>query len=509
MDFKKRLVTTILALNVLINTLSACQSSEKYDTTKPSITYEDTTDDKILTIITSPYDGLTLNTDDQAFLSQTFTIDETDYDKQIIKDIPVNYPYQELYTEQYIGITPNLTNEDYLSNLLNTILQNNTAYQNRYHNNNYEATTDEFVKKIVDLIITEINDLGDTLDLRVVNNNLKNLKIFSTKGYVNGFYNQKNGVLGINENLLSSYDEDTLKDVIIHEIIHMLMGANEEELENSNYTERIGYLYKEDDKKINPYYWNWFLESSAESLSYEKTDLESPFVYATGIKTLETMRLANFDTTKDLENTLFTNDINTLYEYYSELDPSEVNAMFYAYNLVFNGLTGESLDFYQVLKEKGISIPSSEQDGFETSIKGDVCLSLSKVFYQNLLDKIVGKEVSVNDIFECISIFELEVSRQTWYQSKNAYLEDFLTGYNTIQEYFFNIMASKLGVDTNYIKELYYMFNKDVTLNNINISFLSNAENEYFNYINESRTGNKKDAILKVYSDNYQVNQER
>lgn len=57
-----------------------------------------------------------------------------------------------------------------------------------------------------------------------------------------------------------------------------------------------------------------------------------------------------------------------------------------------------------------------------------------------------------------------------------------------------------------YIKKLYYLFNNDASLSNINVSFLTDKENDFINYINESRIGNKKDAILKVYDDNFTNN---
>ena len=59
------------------------------------------------------------------------------------------------------------------------------------------------------------------------------------------------------------------------------------------------------------------------------------------------------------------------------------------------------------------------------------------------------------------------------------------------------------------LKSLYYMFNNDVALSNINVSFLSDKENYFINYINESRIGNKKDAVLKVYDDNFTNNLSR
>ena len=95
------------------------------------------------------------------------------------------------------------------------------------------------------------------------------------------------------------------------------------------------------------------------------------------------------------------------------------------------------------------------------------------------------------------------MSRQLWYQSKYDSLEIFLSGYAKVQEAFFASLSTNLGVNLNYIKELYYAYNKEVEIVDVNISWLTSDENAYLEYINTSRVGNKKDAIFKVYEDNF------
>jgi len=125
------------------------------------------------------------------------------------------------------------------------------------------------------------------------------------------------------------------------------------------------------------------------------------------------------------------------------------------------------------------------------------------LFYTNLIKRISGQNVSLSDLFSVISIFEMEISRQTWYQSKYASLESFLTGYNDIQNEFFELLSASYGIDLEELKELYYLFNNNYTISEVKCSFLTEEENLYFSNISASRAGDKKDAIFKVYNDYY------
>ena len=60
-----------------------------------------------------------------------------------------------------------------------------------------------------------------------------------------------------------------------------------------------------------------------------------------------------------------------------------------------------------------------------------------------------------------------------------------------------------MGVELDYIKELYYAYNNEIEITDVNIPWLTSDENAYLEYVNSSRVGNKKDAIFKVYEDNF------
>ena len=179
--------------------------------------------------------------------------------------------------------------------------------------------------------------------------------------------------------------------------------------------------------------------------------------------------------------------------------------MFYAHNILLTNSPGqEGARFYQALKNVyQIELSGSETRIFEENLKGSVALTESKMFYTSLLKRINNKSISLNEVFSVISVFELEISRQTWYQSKYGNLEEFLEGYNIIQEEFFGVLSINSGISIEEIKHLYYLYNANYSQEGVDVSFLSDKENTYLKYIVTSRTGNKKDAILKIYEDNY------
>ena len=534
---KKKILLTIITLNVLIAAIAthlgiknSNNTNKEVDTPKNDIIYEvpegpsreiiiDSNDEEKEIVIdeeVSNYENVTLSDYDQEVLSQSITANFSGFLDEVT-NINVEYLYSELYSgEHNLEVASvNVIDTDIIQNnqvnyeaLYNKVLENNATYMAEHNINNYKNTTDSLVSKVCKLISAEINDLLDgnqTIDRISLNHKLNDLKIFSYVSYSYGFYNQQNGVLAINEETLNAYDTTIINDVIGHEIVHLVQSASREELENANYLERLGYCYKTSDETFNPYNWSWFVEAAAEDYSYKFNGLDEPFVYPAEIKTIETMKLATFNVGSEFSDSLFSSDINTLYRLFgcvTEDDKKEIQKMFYAFTINYDdgpGLEGDNF-FQAVYPELG----DKEYSRTQTEIKGSACLSLSKIFYRDLANKISGQNVRVEDIFKVISIYELEISRQLWYQSKYPDLEIFLTGYVEIQEAFFNDLASSLAVSLDYVKELYYAYNNEVNITDVNISWLTSAENEYLEYINESRVGNKKEAIFKVYEDNYE-----
>ena len=530
---KRRILTTIIALNILITTLTGCLNRgntnnkvlDNVDVDLELSIFDEASGDTVIDPenneeVDITYDdgvtaNITLNDDDLNFLSQSVVGNYSDAVSEIAS-IKTEYLYSDLYTDVYnlnINYVDSKDTDIIINNqvnydaLYNKVLTNNASYMLENNITNYKNTTDSLVARVCKLIVNQINDLLNdnvTIDRISLNHKLNDLKIFSYVSYSYGLYNQENGVLAINEQTLNSYGSDITNSVIGHEIIHLVQSASVEELESANYLERFGYCYKTSNDTFNPYNWTWFIEAAAEDYSYHFYNLDEPFVYPTEIKTIETMRLATFNTGNEFSDSLYSSDINTLYNLFdcqTDEERQEIERMFYAFTINYNDSPGQEGDnFYEQLHAK---LGTDEYDRVKQELKGSACLTLSKVFYRNLVNKINGQSVKLEEIFKIISIYELEMSRQLWYQSKYDSLEIFLSGYAKVQEAFFASLSTNLGVNLNYIKELYYAYNKEVEIVDVNISWLTSDENAYLEYINTSRVGNKKDAIFKVYEDNF------
>ena len=68
-----------------------------------------------------------------------------------------------------------------------------------------------------------------------------------------------------------------------------------------------------------------------------------------------------------------------------------------------------------------------------------------------------------------------------------------------MQNNFWAVLAQCMNCDLDYLQNLYYIYNRDVKIENISIPWLNENINDYLNYINISREGNKRDAIFKIY----------
>lgn len=528
---KKRIFLTIIALNMLVASLAGCfQIDNKKDKDKEDderkdsgIVLEKDNYNNSNNVIVNPENSEEIIIDND----WSSELSAADYQvlEQVIEgdfslasgeigDIKVEYPYSELYSGEYeISVSKsNKVNENIIQNnmvlydrLYQRVLVNNAVYMEENNINNYKDTTDSLVAKVCKLITDEVNDLlanNEIIDTVSLNEKLNDLKIFSYVSFSYGLYNQRTGVLAVNESTLNSKGEDIMRDVIGHEIVHMAQSASASELENASYLERFGYCYKKDTEGFNPYNWTWFIESCAEEHSYKFNGLDEPFVYPSEIKTIEAMKLATFMVGDELTGSLYSSDINELYKLFGAQtaeEKNEIQKMFYAFTIAYNDIPGqEGNNLFQIIYPK----VGNDYNRIQSEIKGSACLTLAKIFYQNLANKIGNNIVKIEDVFKVISIYELEMSRELWYQSKNDKIEIFMNGYVAIQDVFFQSLADKLKADLMDVKELYYAYNANVEITNVDIPWLSAKENAYLEYINASRIGNKKEAIFKVYEDN-------
>lgn len=437
---------------------------------------------------------------------------------EYIKGYEVIYPYSELYS----GKIPNPTYQpkscnaiisngrvDY-SLLLQTVLENNAAYMSRYNISSYSNTTKQFVEYVCKNVEQQVNTylFQGLIDEKCMNEKLNDLKVFSFNDFANGLYISDRCILAINTSNL--YDGNTVN----HEIVHFIQSASVNELSSADYLNRYGFCFQYSDNKINPTYWNWFFESAAESLSMEYNNASAPSYYADGHMQLESLKLANFKFDNDLEKALLCSDVNAFYKWFGAEDEetkNEINNMFYALTILLNNNPGEEgVIFYKTVSNMYQQLSTgAEVIAFQNNLKGVIALTQTKLFYNNLLKRVNNKSVKLEDVFEAISVFELELSRQTWYDSKYAHLESFLKGYADIQTRFFGVLSINCNLDVENIEDLYYLYNENYSQNNADIGYLNSNENQWFRYIVQSRFGNKKSAIIKKYEECYQNNYQK
>lgn len=204
-----------------------------------------------------------------------------------------------------------------------------------------------------------------------------------------------------------------------------------------------------------------------------------------------------------LESISLQNDLNVLFDYFNCKDDSqkiEVINMMYAYNIIDrDDLCKDFFDSYE--KEHGEEMSWSQKMDFQTQLKGNVAITLSKQFYTNLCTRINGKQVKMEDLFSIISVFETELSRQTWYTdpTKIENLYPFFKSYTEIQTKMFEMLAKSLNLTTQEVQKAYNAYNDNFNAQNLNVEWLLPNENSFFEYISDSRKADKSNSINCVY----------
>ncbi len=422
--------------------------------------------------------------------------EKTDF-KSFLSKISVSYPYENLYNfdavldkyysaKEYVSSAESIFEDNSISaeQLFKIVKQNNRELADK------AIIEDSKLKEICSMVCEVINDYlkkGKNIDYSLLSRKILKLKIekFSDFGY--GFYDNESNCLSID--VESSESSVGLDKIVFHEVYHLIQNIPS----HDNIDYQHGFCCKFGDESINSLNLTWFYEGAAEYLTLNHFGKRDSEIYPTLIKSFDTIKVATILApdigTEDFEALSLSKDLDGLFEYFNcvdEKDKREILNMMYAFelNLDLNYISS-SRDFYQ-------KYPDIDTLSLKPKLTGSIAQTLSKQFYHHLVSL---HDYSVNDIFSLISIFENEISRLTWYDSRREAMQDFFKAYNLIQSEYFRLLAAKLNADPETVIASYNLFNHKTQVNSHEIEALPQEKREFYDYILTTRQDDKTESI--------------
>lgn len=482
-----------------------------------SLTFDDYTyDDAINDIkLLSEFE---LNSDEVNHIINEIKKIDVNYEKSDLFEIDENLTrYNKVIVNSYdnsLGIIEN--NKVNCDLLYKTVLGNNREYRNGHGSSFYNTDiSDELLSRIIEIIASNIDkklSSDNYINISELNYTLTNLKIFTYNGFGAGGVDNQEDILSIDMNTIENYrklypDIDPLEMTVKHECNHLIQAMPQINTNNYTFSSNYGFCYKFDDNSINSLYNSWIFEAASEKMVLnDYDDGRKPLVYDYYINALEALSLSTIlldDTTSvKIENLTFQHNLDLFLEQFgakNDSEKKEILKMLYSFELI----NTNGKEFSDNYKEKyGQDLDLYAMGDYCLSLKGSVSLTLSKVFYTNLLTNMENKSVKIEDIYQLISIFEDEISRITWYSSRNDFFPEFIKNYQKIQMFLFEKIAEKTNLSTDEVVSYYNNYHKNLEVYH-NISWLNADKNGFLSNMLLTRRNHRKESIIEIYYKNF------
>lgn len=427
----------------------------------------------------------------------------------------------ELYNNMDMDIE-NISSNSVINNnkvdenkLYQLVLENNKKFLASDKTNKYKDINQSQLKSIVSIVVTQLNEQlqsNPEIDTNILDNTLKNLKIFECEIFGNASVELEDEKLCLNFKAINSLqqqnpDVDMLERTVKHESDHLIQVSYPK---NDEFKYNMGISYSYNNLSVNPLYWQWYVEGSAEKLTLKEID-DAPFSYRDQVKGLESLTLATItdkdNEVTDIEDLSLQKDLNKLFEYFNattENQKEEVIKMMFSYDIIFN----DNKEFMERAKEKKGSFDLIQLYDYQDELKGSICQTLTKIFYSNLANSLVEQEMSLNDVYSLIRVFETEMCRISDYDNttKTDVNSTFVNNYNNIQNEFFTNLSIVTNMSNDEIKASYYAFSDNYCENakyknennytiDINIDGFSEDKNLFLEYTSKSRVSHIKQNV--------------
>ena len=432
-----------------------------------------------------------------------------------------DYAYSEYYmiddalgvSDSY-GYDPN--NEVYTDLIcdINQIPSSSMIYNTIYSNTNryiashgeYYRLEDKTIREIADYlyedIVTYYNKLSNQDKRRIYStiNDLVAVGINSENYTINTLrtpYNARvtaDGVIMLDMDRIDRLpDRLSIKKTIQHELNHIFQREAPDNVK-SDATFIGGSSYYDEllrEGKVNSLHWKFLYEGGAELQMMHQNNSVDPLVYddmVGYVRSLDliTMIRPEYDSSV-MEDTTLSLDSNKIYEVLgakTEEEKREVIKMLYSIDYI----QSNRVDFNNVYNSNNPG-HDAENDRKEIvrEMKQGICITLTKYFYRNLAERVANSDVSLQDIYYLINVFEEDLSSHTDYDSaeKFTFNREFMSYYIGVQDEFFNMIADE-NMDFNDVVNGFKEYSMALSTNNglvrnCELSWLNDKEKNFLN----------------------------
>lgn len=390
--------------------------------------------------------------------------------------------------------------------LYDVVKANNKKYMDgvgkHFHKELSNSKLEESCEIVADTLNWGIENI-DGIDLDELGCILGNLKILNRGSMNLGTFNDKKDLLNISPDMIKQKrnrngNTDMYEITVSHEAMHILQ-CRCTDVEQSDDDSFIGTSYSFEGLAVNPLKHSWLYEASAELNTTLRFGC-NPTTYQYMIDNLESISLATVldDTvnTRQLEKLCFAQDEETLYKQLGFKDETKSIELLYAVELLRN-----KPDDFKTAYENTYGPLDEDYSGFLKKTYNPYFVEVvSKLLYKNLALKLTQNEISLNDVFYIISLYELDLLKDIPFDNpfvKEKYISVF-ENYIDMQTTFFEYIQKSTNIDVlNSFMEYHMNYKNGSIYANASLEWLDAEKREYVLYRNHQLYDISKEKMIE------------
>ena len=340
----------------------------------------------------------------------------------------------------------------------NKILSNSEIYLKE--NPDYYQLNIEYIDMISNIIVITLESYYDSLsnedltkiycmlnDIKAVGIDSKDFTINEIKTIYNARVTENGLIILDTEQIQLIGDKNSISKTIAHEIVHLFQRMCPKHV-NENYTQIGNSQYfnsLEKEGKVNSIHYQWLYEAAAEQMSMNLHGAATPIVYENMVGYLHTLDLITLIRPGYKEDSIavsqLSNNKNAIYEVLgakSQEEKKEIINMLYSICYIQN----DREDFVKVYERENGSIEGHEIT-IKRIMKQSIAQTMTKYFYKNLAERVANSNVTLQDLFYIINVYESALNTHLIYddESRLNYNQESIRYYIEVQNEFFKSVA--------------------------------------------------------------------